>query len=137
MRTLAKLNRSFLKKIHKIHRKTLFSESLFNNVARLQLETLLKKRLQCRCFPVNFAKYFRTKFLAEQFWVTCSSSSKYKFNLSSGFVYGECKQIKLTTQTSHFFNMSLLNKWCLWKPHNFNNKMRVEPNQYLTLALYL
>ena len=30
--------------------------------------TLLKKRLWHRCFPVNFAKFLRTPFLAEHLW---------------------------------------------------------------------
>ena len=35
-------------------------ESLLNKVAALQPETLLKKTLQHRFFPVNFAKFSRT-----------------------------------------------------------------------------
>ena len=38
-------------------------ESLFNKVAGLRPATLLKKRLWHRCFPVNFAKFLRTRFL--------------------------------------------------------------------------
>ena len=37
--------------------------SLFNKVADLQLVTLLKKRLQHRCFPVIIAKSLRTSIL--------------------------------------------------------------------------
>ena len=37
-------------KFHKIHRKTLVLESLFNKVAGLRPATLSKKRLQHRCF---------------------------------------------------------------------------------------
>ena len=33
--------------------------SFFNKVADLRPETLLKKRLQHKCFPVNFAKFLR------------------------------------------------------------------------------
>ena len=29
---------------------------------------LLKKRLWQRCFPVNFAKFLRTRFLTEHLW---------------------------------------------------------------------
>ena len=42
-------------------------ESLFNKVAGRH-ETLLKKRLWHRCFPVNFAKFLRTPFLIEHLW---------------------------------------------------------------------
>ena len=42
-------------KLHKIHRKTPVPESLF--------QTLLKKKLWHRCFPVNFVNYLRTPFL--------------------------------------------------------------------------
>ena len=37
---------------------------LYQSLAwRLKAATLLKKRLWCRCFPVNFARFFRTPFL--------------------------------------------------------------------------
>ena len=38
---------------------------LFNKVAGLLPETLLKKRLRHRCFPVNFVKFLRAPFLAK------------------------------------------------------------------------
>ena len=34
----------------------------FNKVAALRPETLLKKRLWHRCFPMNFLKFLRTPF---------------------------------------------------------------------------
>ena len=49
----------------KIYRKISVLESLFNKVVGLRLATLLKKRLQQRCFPVNFAKFLRTPSLVE------------------------------------------------------------------------
>ena len=39
------------------------SESLFNKVAGLTPATFFKKRIWCRCFPVNFAKFLTTPFL--------------------------------------------------------------------------
>ena len=51
-----------LKKFREIHRKTPVPEPLFNKVAGLRPETLLKKRLWHRPFPVNFAKFLRTPF---------------------------------------------------------------------------
>ena len=47
----------------KIYRKVLCQSLFFNKVAGLRPTTLLKKRLWCRCFPVNFAKFLRTSFL--------------------------------------------------------------------------
>ena len=44
-------------------------QSLFlNKVTGLSPATLLKKRLWCRCFLVNFAKFIRTPFLTEHLW---------------------------------------------------------------------
>ena len=36
-------------------------ESLFNKDASLQVCTFIKNRLQRRCFPVNIAKFLRTR----------------------------------------------------------------------------
>ena len=47
----------------KFHRKTTVIESLFNKVADLQACNFTKKRLQHRCFPVKFVKFFRTTIL--------------------------------------------------------------------------
>ena len=41
-------------------------ESLFNKIAGLG--SLLKERVQHRCFPVNFAKYSRTTIFTEHHW---------------------------------------------------------------------
>ena len=40
----------------------------FNKVAGLRPETLFKKRLWHRCFPVNFVKFLRTPFFTEHLW---------------------------------------------------------------------
>ena len=47
------------KKFGTIHRKTLVLEFLFNKVADLRPQTLLKKRLRHMRFPVNCAKFLR------------------------------------------------------------------------------
>ena len=57
--TLAAVHRIFCK----IPRTTPLLESLFNKVAGLQPEALLKKRLQHRYFLENFAKFLRAYFL--------------------------------------------------------------------------
>ena len=43
--------------------KHLYQSFFFNKVVDLRPETLLKKRLWHICFPVNFAKFLRTRFL--------------------------------------------------------------------------
>ena len=48
----------------------------FNKVAGLRPATLLKKRLWHRCFPVNFAKFLRTRFLQNTYgWVLLQKHS--------------------------------------------------------------
>ena len=39
----------------------------FNKVAGLRAATLLKKRQQHRCFPLNFTKFLRAPFLTQHF----------------------------------------------------------------------
>ena len=56
--------RNFVKFTGKHLRQGLF----FNKVAGLRPATLLKKRLWCRCFPVNFTKFLRTPFFREHIW---------------------------------------------------------------------
>ena len=51
------------KKFEKIHTKTPVPESLFNKVVGLRPAIVLKNRLLHWCFPINFAKIFRTPFL--------------------------------------------------------------------------
>ena len=55
------------KKFCKFYKKTLAAESLFDKVTGLHLESLLKKTLRHRCFPVNFARFFITAFLQHNF----------------------------------------------------------------------
>ena len=52
-----------LKNFAKFTGKHLCQNLFFNKVAGLRPETLLKKRLWHRCFPVNSAKFLRTPFL--------------------------------------------------------------------------
>ena len=54
-----------LKNFAKFTGKQLCQTLLFNKVTGLRPATLLKKRLWRRCFPVNFANFFRTPFLTE------------------------------------------------------------------------
>ena len=45
-----------------IHQKTLVLKSLLNKVAGRKTCNFIKKRLQHRCFPVNFGKFIKTYF---------------------------------------------------------------------------
>ena len=49
----------------KFHWKAPELESLFNKVAGLEACNFIKKRIQQRCFPVKFAKLFKTPFFTE------------------------------------------------------------------------
>ena len=51
---------------HKLQWKKYVLESLPNKVAGLNVCNSIKKRLQQRCFLVNFAKFVRTPFFTEQ-----------------------------------------------------------------------
>ena len=52
--------------------KHLFWSIFFNKVVGLGPTTLLKKKLQHKCFPVNFAKFLRTPFSQDTFEPTAS-----------------------------------------------------------------
>ena len=54
--------RSFLK-FWKFHWKTSVLESLFNKAAGLKACSLIKKRLQHKCFPLKFAKFLKIPIL--------------------------------------------------------------------------
>ena len=56
------LKKVFLKNFRKFSGKHLCWSLFFNKVSRLRPATLLKKRLQQRCFPVNFVKFLRIRF---------------------------------------------------------------------------
>ena len=59
-----------LKKLCKFHRKAPVLESLFHKVTGLKTGNSIKKKLQHKCFPVKFAKVFRTPFFTEQLqWI--------------------------------------------------------------------
>ena len=57
-----------LKNFAKFSGKHLYQSLFISKVADLRPATLLKKRLQNRCFPVNFVKFLRTAFFIEHCW---------------------------------------------------------------------
>ena len=58
--------------------------SLFNKVAGLKACNFIKKRLQHRCFPVKFAKFFRTSFFYRKSLVAASLGI-YVFSIITDF----------------------------------------------------
>ena len=64
------IEKGVLKTLAKFTGKHLCWSLFFNKVAGLQPSSLLKKRLQHMCFPVNFAKFLRTPFFKEHHSVT-------------------------------------------------------------------
>ena len=58
-------DKGVLRNFAKFAGKHLCQSLFFNKVAGLRPATLLKKRLRHMCFPLNFAKFRRTFFVAE------------------------------------------------------------------------
>ena len=55
------IKKTFFKNFAKFMGKQIYRISFFDKVTGLQAATLLsKKRLPCKCFPVNFLKFLRT-----------------------------------------------------------------------------
>ena len=66
----------FLKILQKLQENTCLRVSFLNKVAGLRPTTLLKKRLQHWCFPVNFVKFLRTPFFTENLqWLLTTLAS--------------------------------------------------------------
>ena len=57
------MKKGVLRNFTKFPGKHLCQSLFFNKVAGLRPATLLKRRLWYRCFPVNFVKFLRTRFL--------------------------------------------------------------------------
>ena len=51
-------------------------ESLFNKVLDVKAYSIVKKRLQRRCFPVNMKQLLRTPYLEKHLRMTASARSK-------------------------------------------------------------
>ena len=54
------------------HQRCSMREGILRNFTKFRPTTLLKRRLQRRCFPVNFVKFLRTLFFTEHLWTTAS-----------------------------------------------------------------
>ena len=69
------LLKNVLKNFAKFTGKPLCQSLFFNKVAGLRPATLLKKRLWYRCFPVNFAKNFKSTYFCRTPLVVASGKS--------------------------------------------------------------
>ena len=56
-----------------VSKKNFVLQFLFNKDVGLRPATLLKKRLQERCFPVNFEKKYKSTFFTEHLQATAST----------------------------------------------------------------
>ena len=84
-----------------MHGTTLLLESLFNNViVDVQPATLLKKKLQHRCFLVNFCEIFKSIYSLKVFLPSflASINLEIEFNLSNIFADYENEPV---TSTPH------------------------------------
>ena len=91
--------------------------SFFNKI-RLRACSFIKKRLWYKCFPVNFAKFFRTLFFVEHAWST--ASTQFVFNVF-GILQHLCSRARvnrclLESICKVFLNSSLHKLWnfTLW-----------------------
>ena len=73
------------------------------------LKTLLKKRLWHRCFPVNFAKFLRTRFFTEHLWwlLLCftqfSTRIRWSRSLATSNLFLMCNQLSSAHSISRFY----------------------------------
>ena len=67
-----------------MHRKTPVLESFSNKVSGLKSGSLIKKRLQHRCFPVKNAKFLRAAFYIEHLrWLVLNLINAKRYEVSS------------------------------------------------------
>ena len=83
------LNERCSEKLCKFQRKTSTPESLFENVAGSRKAcNFIKKKLQHRCFPLKFAKFFENTYFEKHLWTTASRNDSFS-NLEKLEVYLE------------------------------------------------
>ena len=109
------LKKVFLKNFTKFTGKHLCWSLFFNRVSGLRPATLLKKRLQQRCFPVNFATFLRTpslqntsrKLLLFPIHLTVSFCEKFLY------IYWNLPLLEKSTKTHNFAIFSSLYFECI------------------------
>ena len=116
-------------KIHKIHRKTLVPDPLFNKAADLRPATLLKKRLWHRCFLVNFVKFQRMPFFKTLF------KKFFKNTFHYGGSYVQPKKINFGPKSFNLVpkKLNLVPKKFNLVPKNFNlvpKNFHLEPKSF-------
>ena len=105
----------FLKNFTKFSGKHLCWSLFFNKVSGMRPATLLKKRLQQSCFPVNFVKFLRTPFLQN----TSRQLLLFPIHLTISFcenflyIYSNLLLLKKPTKTHNFAIFSFLYCECI------------------------
>ena len=108
----------FLEILQNSLEKTCARVSFFNKVAA----TLLKKRLWHRCFPVNLAKFPRTRFFTEHLWWLLLTE-RLPANHVNQKGHKKGKDEGLSGNQSLFINQSLrLNSVCYFRNEQFLHK---------------
>ena len=77
------VRKGVLRNSAKFTRKQMCQSLIFNKVANLRPETLLKKRLWHRCFLVNFVIFLGTPFFIEHLWWLLLEVIKNTYQLTS------------------------------------------------------
>ena len=109
------LKKVFLKNFIKFSGKHLCWSLFFNKVSGMRPATLFKKRLQQRCFPVNFVKFLRTPFLQN----TSRQLLLFVINLTVSFckkvlyIYSNLLLLEKSTKTHNFAIFSSLYCKCI------------------------
>ena len=86
-------------------------ETLFNKVRGLKVCSFIKKRLQHRCFPVKYAKFWRTPFFYRTLPVAASDGlpNRRIFEIFSEGFKNSCFQKKVSKRIHIFFLQSFYN----------------------------
>ena len=109
------LKKVFLKNFTKFSGRHLCWSLFFNKVSGMRSTTLLKERLQQRCFPVNFVKFLRTPFLQN----TSRQLLLFVINLTVSYskkvlyIYSNLLLLGKSTKTHNFAIFSSLHCECI------------------------
>ena len=120
--------------------KHLCQSLLFN---KLQVSTLLIKKIWQRCFPVNFVKFLRTLFLTEHLWWLLMLMNLWTiFNyLPHNIVTANVNRLRPLLLGSKIYNYSSLAKLakinCKRKRGNGINKWPIKANIMLILKFWI
>ena len=118
------LKKVFLKNFTKFSAKHLCWSVFFNKVSGMRPATLSEKRLQQRCFPVNFVKFLRTPFLQN----TSRQLLLFVINLTVSFckevlyIYSNLLLLKNIGKNSQFWHLFISISWMHLIDQNRNTR---------------